>query len=774
MLVSAPLLLCGNLAYADNTAAVATDDAESQTIVVIGQGKTRQTQTLSNDDMALKVSGTSPIKLIASLPGVNYTATDPFGAYEWATDINIRGFQKNQLGYTLDGVPLGDMSYGNWNGLHISRAIISENMDKVALAQGAGLVSTASSSNLGGTLEFFSHKPSDKMGGSVELAGGSDSFRRGFARFESGVLPGLGGKLYIAYANSDTDKWKGVGAQKYQQANFGFEQPLPLGTLSGYYDYSQRRENDYQDLSLEMLRRLGYDWDNISGDWQLAQRIADIGINRGNAGLERGIGGLAPTNAAAGVDYPGLITNPDDAYFNASGLRDDNLARLSWNAELNGTAAVSLTGYSHTDEGQGTWWTPYTNPFAFGATDPNLSPVSVRTTEYDMDRKGGVGSVTLNLGQHKVQAGLWYEDNQFNQFRRFYDNTRSTPRDALHFLRNPFTTQWGFGYHFETQMVYVSDVWSVTDELTLNAGAKSLSVDQTIKTFLNEFEVPAADSDRNVHGTISAKDSFLPQLGATYKLAENSELFTGYSENMRAYDQQSPNSGRSQAQFLAIRDNTRPESSKTLEAGWRYGAGRFYGVVAGYHVKFDDRLLRISIGPGILEGAPLIHNVGSVTFKGLELQGAYRITDSLTASGSYAYNDSTYDNDVFDTSGKLLEATGGKRVVNAPEQMFKLDLRYESGSFFGEVSGSYTGERFFSYLNTARVDPYTVIDLTAGYRFTGNMFEGVELALNVTNLFDEKYISSLGTNGFNDSDDNQTLMVGAPRQMFLALKKSFN
>jgi iron complex outermembrane receptor protein len=71
---------------------------------------------------SLEAAGSSPIKLIESLPGVNYTAADPFGAYEWAVNINIRGFQKDQLGYTLDRVPLGDMSYGNYNGLHISRA----------------------------------------------------------------------------------------------------------------------------------------------------------------------------------------------------------------------------------------------------------------------------------------------------------------------------------------------------------------------------------------------------------------------------------------------------------------------------------------------------------------------------------------------------------------------------------------------------------------------------------------------------------------------------
>jgi iron complex outermembrane receptor protein len=44
--------------------------------------------------------------------------------------------------------------------------------------------------------------------------------------------------------------------------------------------------------------------------------------------------------------------------------------------------------------------------------------------------------------------------------------------------------------------------------------------------------------------------------------------------------------------------------------------------------------------------------------------------------------------------------------------------------------------------------------------------------LNVTNLFDKQYISTIGTNGFQASDPNgtaQTLLTGAPRQFFLTL-----
>src|SRR3546814_9991705 len=52
-----------------------------------------------------------------------------FGAYEWSQRLSIRGFNQNQLGFTLDGIPLGDHSYGNVNGLHVNRAISPENVE---------------------------------------------------------------------------------------------------------------------------------------------------------------------------------------------------------------------------------------------------------------------------------------------------------------------------------------------------------------------------------------------------------------------------------------------------------------------------------------------------------------------------------------------------------------------------------------------------------------------------------------------------------------------
>jgi 2,4-dienoyl-CoA reductase-like NADH-dependent reductase (Old Yellow Enzyme family) len=123
-------------------------------------------------------AGTSPLKSIEKLPGVNFQSADPYGAYEWSTRIVVRGFNQNQLGFTLDDVPLGDMSYANHNGLHISRAILSENIGRVVLSQGTGALGTASTSNLGGTIQFYSDDPRGVFGVGVNGSYGSDDAQR--------------------------------------------------------------------------------------------------------------------------------------------------------------------------------------------------------------------------------------------------------------------------------------------------------------------------------------------------------------------------------------------------------------------------------------------------------------------------------------------------------------------------------------------------------------------------------------------------------------------
>ena len=160
-----------NMAFAMQAACLATaanaqsdSDAEAaDEILVLGRGETRQVQTITAQQIQQLPAGTSPLKAIENMPGVNFQSADPYGSYEWSTRITVRGFNQNRMGFTLDGVPLGDMTYGNHNGLHISRAIPTELVERVTLSQGTGTLATASTSNLGGAIEFFSSAPSSRF-----------------------------------------------------------------------------------------------------------------------------------------------------------------------------------------------------------------------------------------------------------------------------------------------------------------------------------------------------------------------------------------------------------------------------------------------------------------------------------------------------------------------------------------------------------------------------------------------------------------------------------
>ncbi|MFA4939235.1 TonB-dependent receptor family protein [Brevundimonas sp.] len=765
LLTLALFMVPGVAAAQDAAVAVVKTGAqvsEIDEIIVFGRGQTRQQASVTAEAIAVEAPGSSPLKAIERLPGVSFQSADAFGAYEWSARITLRSFNQNQLGFTLDGVPLGDMSYGNHNGLHISRAIISENVGRVDVAQGSGALGTASSSNLGGTVQFNSRRPTQDFGVDVAGAFGSDNTLRGFVRLDTGVLGSMGTRLSLSYADQSADKWKGVGEQKQRQINASFVQPVGAGELRGFINRSERRENDYQDMSLGMINRLGRDWDNISGDYGLAVRVADI--------YQANPGGDCTTNA-----YPSPITCVDDAYYDAAGLRDDTLGAVTLDYPITDILRVSLTGYGHTNKGQGLWWTPYVaTPVGAkgqdGSTIASPGPIAVRTTEYNIDRKGAIGSVTLDLGAHSIEAGFWVENNDFNHARRFYGLSRSGNggRDSLEFQSNPFSTQWQYEFNTKTTNLYVQDSWSVTEALTINAGFKSLKVENEAATVVGE----------NKTGSIKAEDNFLPQVGVSYDLNADHQLFASYAENMRAFE--SSNTGgpfsASAAGFAAIKNTLKPESSRTIEAGWRFRFnGGLQGSVAAYDVQFEDRLLTVALGAPILGLGNGIQNVGAVKSRGFEAAALWNFASDWSAFGSYSYNDSTYQDDVRDGAGVLVASTAGKRTVATPENLFRAELSYDNGAVFGTLAAAYTGERFSSYLNDEKADAYTTVELTAGYRFDGmgGWLDGTQIQINVVNLTNEDYISTVGSGGFQNGAGRQTFLPGAPRQVFASIRRRF-
>lgn len=738
------------------SAAAAAADDEAGQIVVLGFGQTRQTQTVGASDMALLTPGTSPLKAISKLPGVNFQSADPYGAYEWSARISIRGFNQNQLGFTLDGVPLGDMSYGNYNGLHISRAIISEDMGAVTVSQGAGALGTASTSNLGGTLVFTSKDPGHTADAVGSFSYGSENSYRAFVRLESGDFGPF--RAYLSYARLDAGKWKGDGAQKQDQVDAKLVGDIGAGKLTAWLDYSNRHENDYQDMSAAMISRLGYDWDNFNPNWQLAYATAAVYQNQVAAAS-----GQPQPYPTYGVTYTAPIQTVDDAYFNASGLRRDWLGSVKYETPLATNVSLSLQGYYHSNHGQGLWWTPY-------VPSPSGAPLSVRTTEYDIRRGGAIGALDIDLGTNRIELGAWYESNDFRQARRYYsldDVLTGSSRDSLQFQSDPFFTQWDYKFQTDTFVYHVSDSVELGG-LTADLGWKGIKVTNRATPIVQSV-YPA--------GSISSQDMLLPQVGLLYKLGGNAELFASYTQNMRAFVS-AVTSGpfsTTQAGFDAIKGSLKPETSKTVEGGLRYRQGPFQGSLAAYYVDFSNRLLGVTSGAGIVGNPTILQNVGSVRSYGFEAAATVRLPGGFSATASYAYNDSTYRDNVYDNTGALVAALKGKTVVDSPKSIASAELAYTGEILFGRIGANYMSKRYYSYLNDVSVPGRTVVDAALGAKVPeGHGFlSGFAIEGSVTNLFDERYVSTVGSNGFGNSGDAQTLLPGAPRQFMVTLRRGF-
>jgi len=734
-------------------------DGTNGEVVVLGFGRGRQEQTVTQADIQYLTPGSTPFKAIEKLPGVQYEAADPFGAYEWAVRISLRGFNQNQLGFTLDDVPLGDMSYGNVNGLHVSRAIIADNLGRTVVAQGSGALGTASTSNLGGTMQFYSDDPHREFGWAAAGTGGSDNTYRGYVRVDSGDMGGVRG--YLSYAYLHTDKWRGDGPQYQHQVNAKLVGDLGnAGTLTGFFNFSARRETDYQDVSLDLINRVGWDQaykiDNVAPDYALAKQIA-LAYQHGTA-------------------FPAPYNNPDDVYYDAGGLRNDYLGGVTANLKLAPGISAKLTGYYHQNKGQGSWITPYAVTPA-GAPDQNGNPIanpaplSYRTTEYAIRRGGVTGALTWEAGINTLQVGGWYEHNKFNQARRYYGLSNDAfNRDTLAFQANPFRTQYEGHFLTDTYQYHVEDTIKLLDDkLVLSGGWKGVRVDNQA----NVLTGPLAS------GKIDAKDWFQPQASIVYHATANTELFADYTENMRAFVSALTSGpfSTTQAGFNAIKDTLKPEKSKTYEGGVRYRSGGFQASAVGYYIDFTNRLASFANGSGIAGNPAILNNVGSVHAWGVELSAYYKLTPAFSLFANYSYNKSKYQNDVVLANGTVYAHTKDMTVIDAPENMLKGELVYDDGRIFGRIGGDYMSKRYFSYENNLVAPGRLIADASIGYRFGGTgWLKNLSIEANVTNLTDKKYISTVNTNNVqvNGSDfDNPNFMLGAPRQWFVTLKKGF-
>ncbi|MFT9147487.1 MAG: TonB-dependent receptor [Acetobacter sp.] len=760
-----------------HVAPAALTSHRTEEVGVVGHPYRAQTVTVGAAQLQRAIPGTNPMKVLGNMPGVMFQSNDPQGLDTWSAQIMMHGFQQQEIGMTLDGIPLGEMTYRNYNGLNPLQAISSENVGSMDVSRSAGAETVAATNNLGGSIEYVSSDPKDKMGGQIGQSFGSNQNFHTFIRFDSGKLNASGTKFYVSYMRNDSQMWKGYGDQFLQQVNAKFVQPIgERSKISAFFDWSDLHQITYMDYSFEMMDKIGtrqgYYYNGQLSAYETAYKAA-----------------LA-TQGLPGGSYPsymsGLSDKSDAAYYSGATNNVDLLGGLKADLQMTDHLKWTTTVYGHNQQNQTTWVTPY-----FGS--PNGSPMSNLVKEPEIRRFGILSAMHYNIKHNEFGLGVWYENNHYKSAMNQYEEpaldangqlTSPLVYDLNHFS-NPFAQVFNQDYNTNTFTAFVNDTFHPVRNLDLHFGFKSvLNTTRVGNGYLNQEYYGNPGPITSGVGLTTAKP-FLPHIGIAYRFLPGHEIFIDISENVHVYPQSGYKLSTSPFSVLqSAFDSThvRPETAWTYAIGYRFNNRMISASVYAYRTNFNNRLQQITSG-SVINPVSAVANVGGVTMNGVDAGLTIRPIRGLELYNSVSYDHATYDQDV--SSGGETYAIKGQQVVNYPRFMYKARLSYTYHNATAWIDGSYMSARNFSYMGDYKAPGYWLSNLGAEYKL-GNMgqyihgagfVQNLVFGFTVANLTNQTYISTMGEGGNPiggaSAYSYQSFLIGAPRQYFGSVRAEF-
>ncbi|WP_060481655.1 TonB-dependent siderophore receptor [Pseudomonas sp. NBRC 111119] len=180
-----------------------------------------------------------------------------------------------------------------------------------------------------------------------------------------------------------------------------------------------------------------------------------------------------------------------------------------------------------------------------------------------------------------------------------------------------------------------------------------------------------------------------------------------------------------------------PQTGKQYEVGVKYspiGMDAMFSA-AVYDLTQENVTIAVVLPSGIIEQ----QTVGESHARGLDLEAKAQVTADISVIGAYSY----MDTDV--KRGSLYDGTSlkGNAFATAPKHSASLWTYYDIPDTDVSVGlgARYVGAYYMDAANTKKTDGTTLFDAALKYRIA----KGTDLALNVSNLFDEQHVVGAGT-----------------------------
>lgn len=762
------------------------DGVRIGTIVITGQGdrlgagqmlkedatKARSTVTRAATEKD-RATGNS-FQAMSLLPGVNtfnHDATGLFGG-----GISVRGFGADQLGVTINGVPVNDSgSYSVFPQEYADQ----ENLCIQTLAPGAPDVESPHIGSSGGSIGIITCDPEDKRRFRVAQTLGELSLTRTFVRVDSGRFADGMAKVFASFSHTSADKWKGPGQAKRDHVDAAFSLDInPNARIVGSVLYNSAVNNNFLAPTLAQLKANGYHFD----------------FSPTFPGHATPVAGKADNDTVPSPQFYKLSLNPfQNAIASVSGS-----FRLSENTNLK-VQPYFWYGYGTGGNQQraqkenqflNAAGTAVTAGVDLNGDGDTLDTVIVANSSVTRTRRPGItAELTHILGNHQLKFGLWYERAEHRQ---------TGPMVAVDNAGNPLD-QWlrdgqilrPDGKPFESRdwltvspayQAYVADTFSFdSDKGVLTLGLRTPHITRKFTNTASE----AGGASLNSYFFEKSYSELLPQLGLRYNLTKEHQVFFNIGKNFRA----PPNFAFAPTNNNILVTNGVPVLKTPIEAetaiatdlGYRYQGKDVSASATLFNVDFKNRQSN-AFDPATLKS--VYTNAGKSTKRGLELEAGTSVFGGFSGYLSATLQEDKLKNDLQVANNQVLP-TNGKSYTLTPKYMMGASLQYASGPLYVRLKAKYTGKQWATLMNDEEVPSYTLVDLDAGYKFMDmGMLKNPLVRVNISNLGNERYRnpnSASVTNavavplspGNTRAAQTVSYYLGSPRFISLTLSADF-
>lgn len=281
---------------------------------------------------------------------------------------------------------------------------------------------------------------------------------------------------------------------------------------------------------------------------------------------------------------------------------------------------------------------------------------------------------------------------------------------------------------------YVQDMINLNEQWVLMLGARFDDFEETNK----ETDTKYSDNDVSYRG------------GITYKVDDTLSLYGNYSESFNPV---------SANDFDESESALKPTTGNQIEFGAKkeWLGGRIFTTLAFYQI---DKENMVQANPDYIDEVETpdispLNNFGLIESEGVELVLVGDISEQLSLTANYAYNNTT----IVEGENSNISANGS--FVNAPKHQAGVWFRYSLEHLNSAIAmgADYVSEQWS--FGGQRVKPYTVFDASWTTRW-----DDMLLSINVNNIFDREYAVS----GFSERNGH---FPGEPREIIAQLTYSF-